>query len=181
MSRKNRNKVKWQKPGGPPGGMQPRSNLSEAAETQLRALQPGIAADMQGSQDKLDHAGDAQLLTLARELTSLEEIRPMETPGSAASSSSNQTAIPATIPESASKSDLVSAIRELQRAKNSSLDAARKHEHQSATLQVELEGISRKAAALSSREEAIEAVEKAAKDAGFDGLIVPDAPLEESG
>jgi hypothetical protein len=164
MSRKKRNTVKWQKPGGPPGGMQPRSNLSEAAETQLRAVQPGIAADMQGSQDKLDQAGDAQLLTLARELTSLEEIRPMETPGSAASSSSDQAAIPATIPESASKSDLVSAIRELQRAKNSSLDAARKHEHQSATLQVELEGISRKAAALSSREEAIEAVEKAAAD-----------------
>ena len=164
MNRKNRNKERWQKPGGPPGGVQPRSNLSEPAEPQLRAVQPIGAAAIHGNQDNLEGASDVQLLTLAKELTAPVETHPLETPESAASRSTDPTAIPATALQSVSKSDLVSAIRDLQNARILCRDASRQHEQLSASLRDKLDEASRKSEALLSREEAIEAAEKAAAD-----------------
>jgi len=144
--------------------MQPRSNLSEVAEPKLRAVQHGDASAIHGNQDNLEDASDAQLLTLAKELTATVETHPMETPESAASPPTDLTAIPATALESVSKSDLVSAIRELQKATISRREAIRQHEHLSASLREKLDEISRNSAALLSRENAVEAAEKAAAD-----------------
>ena len=168
MNRKNRNKDKWQKPGGPQGGMQPRSKLAESAETQFKTAPTENTGAVEPGQDKLDDASEIQLLALAQELTATKRDHPMEAPEAAASPAPDHTLVPETAPASVSKSDLVTAIRELRKATIVAQDAARQHELDKAALMGQLNAISWKEAALLSRAQAIETAEKATADRSAD-------------
>ncbi len=161
--KKNRKSPQWSKPGGPPGGMQPRGRSPELSENSRAATAQTADGVAEGSSDNLGELSEGELITLAHGQTAPTNDPILDAPEATPSPmpSLNSLDLVESSSALASKADLVSALRDLRRAREAHELAARKSEEARAVFQGQSEECLRRESSLATRTQVIEQAEHA--------------------
>lgn len=157
MSRKNRKQDKWQKPGGPPGGMKPQT-IPERSATDAAPATPAIPADATTSEhDELGQVSENALLVLAHEMICSTKDGLMDQAAAPTSLESTPASTESSTPPmgSNSKDELISAIRDLRRTKTEYELAARRYHDERAAVDSHRAEVVRREMALEGRVQAL--------------------------